>query len=182
MEQVIVAFENETSCKRIRDLLEGAGAASCIVCRTAGQVRRAAGMCPLVVCGYKFPDGTAEDLFEDLPPACAMLLVAKQSLLDLCRSEGMFRLAAPVAKGDLLASVRMLLQMGGEAGGIRPPSQPLPGGRGGPGPGQGGAHGPPRYDRGTGPPFSPEKEYGQRLPAGTDGPSGAGKPLTPAGR
>ena len=55
MEQVIVAFENETSCKRIRDLLEGA--ASCIVCRTAGQVRRAAGMCPLVVCGYKFHGG-----------------------------------------------------------------------------------------------------------------------------
>ncbi len=126
MEQVIVAFENETSCKRIRDLLEGAGAASCIVCRTAGQVRRAAGMCPLVVCGYKFPDGTAEDLFEDLPPACAMLLVAKQSLLDLCRSEGMFRLAAPVAKGDLLASVRMLLQMGGRPEGYaRRPSRSL---------------------------------------------------------
>ena len=112
MEQVIVAFENPASCKRIREVLEGSGTAACVVCRTAGQVRRAMGKRPLVVCGYKFPDGTAEELFEDLPPTCSMLLLARQSLLDLCQSDGVFKLAAPAAKGDLLASVRMLLQMG----------------------------------------------------------------------
>ena len=38
----------------------------------------------------------------------------------------MFRLAAPVAKGDLLASVRMLLQMGGRPEGYaRRPSRSL---------------------------------------------------------
>lgn len=112
MEQVIVAFESETSGRRIREVLESAGAASCILCRTAGQVRRVLGKRPLVVCGYKFPDGTAEELFQDLPSTCSMLLLARQSLLDLCQSDGVFKLAAPAAKGDLLASVRMLLQVG----------------------------------------------------------------------
>lgn len=114
MEKVIVAFESEKSCKRVRELLENSGTAECIVCRSADQVRRAAGKLGVitVVCGYKFPDGSAEALFEDLPPSCTMLMLAVQSLLDLCRNEDIFKLAAPVAKGDLVASVRLLLQVG----------------------------------------------------------------------
>ena len=41
MDKVIVAFESEKSCRRIKEILENAGAASCIVCRSADQVRRA---------------------------------------------------------------------------------------------------------------------------------------------
>lgn len=114
MDKVIVAFESEKSCRRIKEILENSGTASCIVCRSADQVKRAVHKQHLttVVCGYKFSDGSAEELFEDLPPSCAMLLVAVQSILDLCRSDGIFKLAAPVPKGELAASVRMLLQMG----------------------------------------------------------------------
>ncbi len=114
MDKVIVAFESEKSCRRIKEILENAGAASCIVCRSADQVRRAVHKQQLttVICGYKFSDGSAEELFEDLPTSCAVLLVAVQSILDLCRSDGIFKLAAPVPKGELIAAVRMLLQMG----------------------------------------------------------------------
>lgn len=112
MEQVIVAFESEKSCKHIRDLLEGSGMASCTVCRTADQVKRVAGSLRrvTVVCGYKFPDGTAEQLFEDLPPGCAMLMVAAGSLLELCRRDDILKLPAPVPKGELLAAVEALLR------------------------------------------------------------------------
>lgn len=114
METVIVAFESEKSCKRVRELLENSGTAECIVCRSADQVRRMAGKLGgiTVVCGYKFPDGSAESLFEDLPPGCTMLMLAVQSLLDLCRNEDIVKLASPVARGDLTASVRLLLQAG----------------------------------------------------------------------
>ena len=74
MEKIIVAFESEKTALRVKELLEGGGAAACLVCRTADQVRRAINKLPVpaVVCGYKLGDQTAELFFEDLPPSCAM--------------------------------------------------------------------------------------------------------------
>ena len=114
MEKIIVAFESEKTALRVKELLEGGGAAACLVCRTADQVRRAINKLPVpaVVCGYKLSDESAEGLLDDLPPTCSMLVVAVQGLLDLCQSDDVFKLASPVSKGDLVASVRMLLQVG----------------------------------------------------------------------
>ena len=114
MEQVIVAFENPKSAFRVREVLESSGTASCILCTSAGQVRRTVHKLHVtaVVCGFKLPDQPAEVLFGDLPPSCAMLVLAPQNLLDLLQEEDIFRLAAPVPRSDLTASVRMLLQMG----------------------------------------------------------------------
>ena len=42
MRQVIVAFERQSNCDRLREIIEKSGEFSCIVCRTADQVRRAA--------------------------------------------------------------------------------------------------------------------------------------------
>ena len=54
MEKIIVAFESEKTALRVKELLEGGGAAACLVCRTADQVRRAINKLPVpaVVCGY----------------------------------------------------------------------------------------------------------------------------------
>ena len=67
MEKIIVAFESEKTALRVKELLEGGGAAACLVCRTADQVRRAINKLPVpaVVCGYKLGDQTAELFFED---------------------------------------------------------------------------------------------------------------------
>ena len=113
METVIVAFGGEKTCHRIREILENAGAASCLLCHSAAEVKRLVHKQHIstVISGFKFPDDSAEGLFEDLPPSCAMLLLAVQSQLDLCGNEDIFKLASPVSKGDLIASVRMLIQM-----------------------------------------------------------------------
>lgn len=114
MEKIIVAFESEKTALRVKELLEGGGAAACLVCRTADQVRRAINKLPVpaVVCGYKLGDQTAELFFEDLPPSCAMLVLAHQDRLDLLGNDDIFRLPSPVSRGDLLAAVRLLLQVG----------------------------------------------------------------------
>ena len=114
LETVIVAFESGKSCERIRDILESSGTAECILCHSAAEVKRTVShqRVATVICGFKLPDQTAQDLFEDLPTSCAMLMVAVQSLLDLCQNEDIFRLASPVSRGDLIASVRMLIQIG----------------------------------------------------------------------
>ena len=114
MEQVIVAFESTKSALRVKEILESSGTASCILCASAGQVRRTVHKLHItaVVCGFKLADPPAEALFADLPPSCAMLVLAPQNLLDLLQEEDIFRQAAPVSRSDLTASVRMLLQMG----------------------------------------------------------------------
>ena len=114
MDQVIVAFESSQTAERIRDILESGATASCVLCRTADQVRRAVHKLHItaVVCGFKLADQGAEALFRDLPPTCAMLVLAPQNLLELLQEEDIFRLATPVSKGDLTGSVRMLLQIG----------------------------------------------------------------------
>ena len=114
MEQVIVAFENTKSASRIKEILETSGTASCILCKTADQIRRTVNKIHItaVICGYKLADQTAEALADDLTPSCALLVLAGQNLLDLLQNDDIFRLPAPVSKSDLTASVRMLLQMG----------------------------------------------------------------------
>ena len=112
MEKVVVAFENAANCKRICEMLESGGAARTIPVHSAGEVRRviARTNIDVVVCGYKFKDGTAARLFEELPETCSLLVVAHQGQLDYLQDE-IFRLPAPISKVGLCASVRMLFQM-----------------------------------------------------------------------
>jgi response regulator NasT len=113
MDQVIVAFESAKNCERVREIIEGSGVASCIVCHSAAEVKRVVSKQRLttVICGFKLPDETAENLFGDLPPSCSMLMLAVQDLLELCPNDEIFKLSSPVSRSDLTASVRMLLQM-----------------------------------------------------------------------
>ena len=114
MDRIVVAFSHEEAQRRILRLLESAGCSPAACCVSGGEtirtVRKLGGAA--VVCGFKLPDQTAQDLFQDLPASCAMLMVAVQGLLDLDQNEDIFRLAAPVSRGDLIASVRMLIQFG----------------------------------------------------------------------
>ncbi len=112
MEQIIVAFESEKACERICEILEGGGVAACYRARSGGEVKRLAAKHHIgtVICGFKLRDESAEDLFCDLPPTGSVLVIARQSQLDLL-GDDIFTLAAPVTPGDLCASVHMLLQM-----------------------------------------------------------------------
>lgn len=111
MEKVIVAFAGPQNGKRIREILERSGTATCLLCTSADQVRRTVHeqQVPAVVCGYKFADGPAELLYEDLPSFCHMLIVASQSLLDLVQNPDILRLSAPASRSELLGAVEDLL-------------------------------------------------------------------------
>lgn len=117
MEQVILAFEGEKNVRRIRDIIENAGLAECLVCHSAAEVKRLAGQQGIntVICGYKLPDETAQSLAADLPEYCSILVLAVQSMLELIDDEEIFKLSAPASKNDLLAMVRMLLLRGRRA-------------------------------------------------------------------
>ena len=109
---VIVAFEGDSNNAKIREILESEGEFSCLVCRSAAEVKRTVHKqhrC-IIVCGFKLADETCENLFYDLPTGCFMLMVSSQTKLELSETEGIFKLQAPARRGELLASVRMLAQ------------------------------------------------------------------------
>ena len=113
MQTVIVAFEGGANSARVKEILESGGEFSCLVCRSAAEVKRAANKqhpC-IIVCGFKLADETCENLFYDLPKGCFMVMVAPQvRLVELSGNEGIFKLQSPIRRGELLASVRMLVQ------------------------------------------------------------------------
>ena len=114
MDTVIVAFENPAMCQRFSQLLESSGTARCLSCLSGDQVRRLLGKQQIycVICGPRLRDGPAEWLYEDLPPACSLLLVGPQHMLDACSSRDIFKLATPIRKEEALSTVRLLLQFG----------------------------------------------------------------------
>ena len=125
MRRVIVAFERPSNCDRLREILESTGEFSCVVCRTADQVRRSARKLRLdiVVCGFKLGAESCEALFCDLPQRCSMLMAAPQAQLELCGTEGIFKLRTPVRRSELLASVRLLSQINRAEGQEHGPAQ-----------------------------------------------------------
>ena len=112
MQTVIVAFERTANGDKIKEILESEGEFSCLVCRSAAEVKRAAHKQhrSLIVCGFRLADETCEELFYDLPAGCFMLMIAPPARLELSETEGIFKLRSPVRRGELLASVRMLAQ------------------------------------------------------------------------
>ena len=113
MRQIVVAFEKQSNCDRLREVLESTGEFSCLTCRGADQVKRTVRKLrlELVVCGFKLGEESCEAVYHDLPRRCVMLMVAPQAQLDLCEAAGIFKLPAPVDRGSLLASVRLLDQL-----------------------------------------------------------------------
>ena len=114
MDTVIVAFESTAMGERFRDVLESSGAAKCLLCRSGDQVRRLLGRQTVycVVCSPHLADGPAEWLAEDLPPACSLLMVGPQHVLDACAGQDVFKLPTPIRKEEAVSTVRLLLQFG----------------------------------------------------------------------
>ena len=121
VERIAAVFENERTGEKIRSLLESTGVARVLCCRTAAEVKVLMGQkrIPTVVCGYKFPDGTAEELFCDLPEGRTMLLLARQDLLTLCEEPRIFKLASPLSRAALIDAVRQVVAAAGRD--VRPP-------------------------------------------------------------
>lgn len=114
MESVILAFEGEKNTGRVREILENSGFITCLICHSAAEVKRLVNKqhISVVICGYKLRDETAEAMSADIPITCSVLVLAPQDLLDMIESDSVCKLASPVSRNDLLASVRMLTQIG----------------------------------------------------------------------
>lgn len=113
MANIVVAFENENNRNRVREMLEINGLSVSVSCRSGSEAIRAIRKMSggIVVCGYKLAEMTVSDLAYDLGSLALILAIASPQQLEMCRSDNIFKLPTPFTKGDLISSVRMLLQM-----------------------------------------------------------------------
>ena len=91
MQKVVVAFDSETNSAKIKEIIESGGVASCLICRSAAEVKRVVHKQRLniVICGFKLADESGQELYQDLPDSCCMLMIAPQSRLELCEEDGL---------------------------------------------------------------------------------------------
>ena len=78
MAGVIVVFPKADDVKSIRNLLIRNGYEVSAACTSGAQALSAADRlgAGVIVCGYKYPDMMYEELYENLSPSFAMLLIA----------------------------------------------------------------------------------------------------------
>ncbi len=113
MRRIIVAFERQSSCEKLRKLAESSDEFSCVLCRSGSQVRRAAQKLrpEIVVCGFKLADESSEAVYYDLPPGCSMLMLASPAHLAMCEAGEILKLPTPVRRAELLGALRMLSRL-----------------------------------------------------------------------
>ena len=113
MARVVVAFDNEKNRERVADMLSSGGIDIRLTCRSGAEAIRAVhGMgSGLVVCASKLPDMTATDLAYDLSGIGVLLVIGTSAQLDNCEGDDLFKLPTPLSRGDLLASLHMLIQL-----------------------------------------------------------------------
>ena len=114
MDNVIVAFESEVLSQRVATMLERAGIANCLLCHSLQAVRDILREETIycVVSGISLCDGPAVWLYDDLPPACTLVMVGPQKQLDTCQSRDLIKLSTPMDKNITASTVSLALQFG----------------------------------------------------------------------
>ena len=110
MANIIVVFPKEEDAEKIRSLLVRGGLSVHAVCMTGIQALSAADrlLSGIVVCGYKLPDMIYSELYEDLPPAFSMLLIASQRVLQSGVIPEIVTVSMPIRPMDLIDTVEMI--------------------------------------------------------------------------
>lgn len=110
MVNVVVVFPKTEDARSIRNLLVRNGYRVNAVCTSGAQALFAADELGsgIIVSGYRYPDMTYQQLYEDLPPSFEMLLVASPRALSEGGISGVLSVAMPLKVNDLINSLEMV--------------------------------------------------------------------------
>jgi len=110
MVRIVVAFAGEEARRRMLRLLRGLGYDPAC-CRSSGaETIRAASTLgnAAVVCGFRLPDMTADELAENLSGTAPVLVVSSAANLSLCEGGNLFKLSVPASLDELRAALEAL--------------------------------------------------------------------------
>jgi hypothetical protein len=113
LNRLVLAFGSDEIIARVSEMLASSALAPRSCHRSGAEAVRAVRFMGggTVVCGVKLPDMTAAQLHADLDGMARMLVIGKSVELNMYAAADAFRLALPINRYDLGASVRMLLQL-----------------------------------------------------------------------
>ena len=107
MKSVIIAFSNPLLTNWVTTVLQRGGYTIEYSCKTGGDVVRVADFCtsPVILCGFQFPDMTAEDLRVALDGRLAMVTVVLPHQRDLVERNDMMIVPYPLSPMDLFLAI-----------------------------------------------------------------------------
>jgi len=110
MDRMIVAFAGQEARRRMLHLLRRCGydpaccrASGAEAIRAASQLGNAA-----VICGFRLPDMTADELAENLSGIAPVLAVSSAANLALCRGRNLRKLSVPASLDEFRAALESL--------------------------------------------------------------------------
>ncbi len=117
MNHILVAFAGKKTRQRMTEIFDTTGIRVSAACASGAEVLRWCGRMNkgVILCGYKLADMTAETLFQSLPKNFSLVVLATEAQLEYCRQEEIMKILAPVQRSELIDTIRMLLEMGGES-------------------------------------------------------------------
>jgi response regulator NasT len=109
MKNIIIAFSNPLLTNWASSILHRGGYNIEYTCKAAGDVVRVADFCTstVVLCGYQFPDMTAEDLLNSLEGRLAMVTVLLSHQQPISERPDQLVVRYPVSAAELLQSIEI---------------------------------------------------------------------------
>lgn len=112
MKHIILAFSQARAAAKLRSMLEGSGyEADRAVCRSGAELLRTVGDYDeaLIIMGYRLPDMTANEVYENLHAGCKLIAIVKAEHVENIDGDDIFTLPLPLSRQRLISSINVLM-------------------------------------------------------------------------
>ena len=111
VERVVLAFSQEKTAEKIKNMLYGTGYEAEMVCRTKAELIRYISKIDdvLVIMGYKLPDAVADSVYEDMRPGQKLMAIVKADRQGSIENPDILTVPLPVSRQRLISSIEVFL-------------------------------------------------------------------------
>ena len=107
MDRVVLAFSKDETADKIKMMLDGSGYDVYTVCHSKAELLRTVSDMDevLIIMGYKLPDGTVDDVYDDLMEGQKLMSIVKAERQSSIYNQDIFVVTLPLNRQLLINSV-----------------------------------------------------------------------------
>lgn len=107
MDRVVLAFSKDETANKIKMMLDGSGYDVYTVCHSKAELLRTVADMDevLIIMGYKLPDGTVDDVYDDLMEGQKLMSIVKAERQSSIHNQDIFVVTLPLNRQLLINSV-----------------------------------------------------------------------------
>ena len=107
MDRVVLAFSKDETADKIKMMLDGSGYDVYTVCHSKAELLRTVSDMDevLIIMGYKLPDGTVDDVYDDLMEGQKLMSIVKAERQSSIYNQDIFVVTLPLNRHLLINSV-----------------------------------------------------------------------------